>query len=99
MAYVRSEDRTRPWSHAFPRKTMSWVLKFREPIVLNSGREIRSLMQARDFMAELPALDRRQPHWECAVDLIFEAAHEHHSTALEVARQQLLLSLRRQGLL
>ena len=98
MAYVRGEDTAQPRPRASHRNTMKWALRFGEPIVLNSGREIRSLMQARDFMAELPALDRQQDHLECTADLIFEAAHVHHSTALETARQQLLLSLRRKGL-
>jgi hypothetical protein len=98
MAYVRSEDAGGPWPHASQRKTMKWALKFGQPIVLTSGREIRSLMQVRDFMAELSALERQQDHWECTADLVFEAAHEHHSTALEIARRQLLLSLQRKGL-
>ena len=99
MAYVRSEVAAQPRPHAYRRKTMNWALKFEQPIVLTSGREIRSLMQARDFMAELPALDRQQDHWECTADLIFEAAHEHHDAALEIARQQMLLSLRRKSLI
>src|SRR5579871_5968820 len=98
MAYVRSEDRTWPWPHAFPRKAMSWVLKFREPIVLNSGREIRSLMQARDCMVNC------QP-WiggsliGNVLRISFLRPRMNITVRRSKSHDKLLLSLRRQGLI
>jgi hypothetical protein len=78
---------------------MKWALKFESPIVLRNGRQIESLIQARDFMAELASFERQEPCWECAADLIFEAAHQHHRASIESARQQLVRSLEGKGLI
>jgi len=99
MAYLGSDGHAALWPFiSAARKTMKWSLKFEDAIVLKNGQAIKSLIHARDFMAGLPPYERQLPHWECAADLTFEAAHEHDRASIERARAQLVLSLRQSAL-
>jgi hypothetical protein len=53
---------------------MTWTSKFPKPIVLKDGRKIISLIQARDLIALIPSLHRKNAHWEYATDLVYDAA-------------------------
>jgi hypothetical protein len=103
MVEFRSENptRLRPLDALAPKKMrkMRWGQRFDDPVRLRNGREIGSLIQARDFMVELSPEERRRPVWECAADLIFDAAHQQHSAAVDDARKQFVKSLRSSDLI
>ena len=77
---------------------MMWTARFPKPIVLKDGRKIASLIQARNFLATLPALHLKNAHWEYASDLIYDAAR-HAEESLIPAYQQLQRALKMEGLI
>ena len=76
---------------------MKWTSKFPKPIVLRDGRTIASLIQARDFLATVPAPRLKNSHWQYATDLLYDAAH--NSEVVGTAHEQFQRALMAEGLL
>jgi hypothetical protein len=54
---------------------MVWSRKLPKPIYLNDGRTIGTLAAARDLMLALPQRNQANEHWQCAAELLLEAAY------------------------
>jgi hypothetical protein len=78
---------------------MKWTSKFSKPIVLNDGRTIASLIQARDLIVTLPPLHLKNAHWEYATDLVFDAARVGDDVSIATSHEQLLRALKAEGLI
>ena len=52
----------------------NWSRRFIDPITLPDGRLLRTLREAAEYVAALPAREHDRPHWQAAVEvLILEA--------------------------
>ena len=78
-------------------KSMTWARKFAKPIVLNDGRAIATLGEGRDMVLSLPSIQRREPIWRCAAELLNEAAADKNS--VPNAEAQLTRALTAGGLI
>jgi hypothetical protein len=67
------------------------------PIALNDGRTIATLADTRALLLALPELHQRNPHWEYAGGLLFEAATSRG--ALKDTADQLHRALKAEGLI
>jgi hypothetical protein len=55
---------------------MSWERHFDEPIVLPSGRVLRTLRDAGDYISTLPKAEHEQPRWQTVMQLLMAVLDE-----------------------
>ena len=53
---------------------MPWSTPFADPIGLRSGRSLRTLQEAADFIMRLPEDEQQEPHWQTAIEMLINAA-------------------------
>jgi hypothetical protein len=53
---------------------MPWSTPFDEPIPLRSGRKLRTLQQAADYVMQLSEDEQHAPHWQVAIENLINAA-------------------------
>jgi hypothetical protein len=53
---------------------MPWSTPFDEPIGLRSGRKLRTLQEAADFIMKLPEAEQHEPRWQTAIEMLINAA-------------------------
>lgn len=46
---------------------MSWSRRFEDPIKLPSGKTLRTLRDAADYIQKLPAKEAEKRHWQTAI--------------------------------
>ena len=65
-----------------------------KPIPLAHGRLIKSVAEARDFIAQLPADAAAEAHWKYAHDLLLRALDRREKYATADARAQMIRALK-----
>lgn len=78
---------------------MRWDRKLPVPFKLLDGRELVTLADVRDFISLLPEMHQRNPYWEYAADLLYEAAHTGKNRDFAEARRYISRALKAEGLL
>ena len=53
---------------------MSWETTFDEPIPLPTGRELRTLREAGDYIQTLPTSTQKHERWQTAVSVLMDTA-------------------------
>jgi hypothetical protein len=53
---------------------MPWSTPFDEPISLRSGRKLRTLQEAADYVMRLPKAVQQQERWQIAIEHLIHAA-------------------------
>lgn len=75
---------------------MPWTRKFLEPIILNDGKSLSTLGEARAFIRTLPPKRRQTAQWLYAEGLLVEAAVGR--SGLPGATAQMMSALTAEGL-
>jgi hypothetical protein len=60
----------------FEYASVSWSLKFDEPIELGKGKALHSLRDAASHILALPPRETKQQHWQTAVGCVLLAAEK-----------------------
>jgi hypothetical protein len=71
---------------------MAWSRKLIPPVVLNDGRELKTLSDAREMILGLLEGQQRAPYWQHAAELLLYAA-ENEKEAIDDVRAQLMRAL------
>lgn len=70
---------------------IGWKTEFDDPIPLPDGRELRTLRDAADYIAALPAVEAETDRWQLAIENLINAAD--HNGIVMVARIAMLRAL------
>ena len=54
----------------------NWNTRFSEPVILEDGQMLQSLLEAGAYISRLPDADYRTEKWRVATHLLIEAAEE-----------------------
>ena len=76
---------------------MPWTDPFWKPIKLNDGRMLRTLGDAFELFAKLPALKRAEGHWRDADEMLIRAAVA--PSAIDDALAAMVRALKAEGLI
>lgn len=55
---------------------MTWSRAFDDPIPLPTGKALRALQEAADFILALPKAEQHSPRWQAAVQCLIMAAED-----------------------
>jgi hypothetical protein len=78
---------------------MSWSRKLPKRLRLADGRTLITLADARDLLLDLSRLDRDDPQWRNAGDLLLQAAHRNRQNPILDAGERFSRALEANGLL
>ena len=53
---------------------MPWSTPFDDPIALRSGRRLRTLQEAADYIMQLPEAEQQDARWQTAIETLIKAA-------------------------
>ena len=56
---------------------MSWDQRFDRPVVLPSGKTLRTLEDARQYILTLPKSEHETTAWQVAIEALLIAAEKH----------------------
>jgi hypothetical protein len=77
-----------------PYITSMWKSRLRRPLHLSDGRSLRTLDDARAFIASLPERDSRHDKWQGLRSLLFSAAQSNNAAMVAIVTDRLAEALR-----
>jgi hypothetical protein len=86
------------WIDLVPARSvpMSWSLEFDEPIPLASGKLLRTLRDAGEYVTALPQREADLSHWQVAASCLLQAV-EKGGGLVVMARVAMVRALKAQG--